>query len=386
MDNTPPYLYLWICLTLFVSLNGCKSEETLHFNIGATTQYQLDSLFNNYFENDLFHGQVVITRHGKNIYENYLGVANRNWNIPVEHDTKFDIASVNKSMIAALTLKAVEEGKLNLEDRLVHLLSSFSYKGSFHPEINLHHMLNHSSGLADYDGVADALKVNNYLPFKRHRFTNEEYVDFISKIEPINVPGKQFYYSNFAYHLLTIILESTYQKPFSTLLKEKLTLPLGLKNTVSESKNEVVISKLAEAYNYHKESGQWHQNQFIDLSLGRRVFSTASDLNRWAQVMDNPGWLTATSLHLIQQNHLAEIETNYSYGYGWVVIDEQNKSRMIDLGIKQPYIIHGGSTEGYKAMLININSGAFVISFLSNVGNKTEEILLAQKIVTILLN
>ena len=87
----------------------------------------------------------------------------------------------------------------------------------------------------------------------------------------------------------------------------------------------------------------------------------------------------------MQQNHQAEIDENFSYGYGWVVIGGANRSRMVDLGIQQPYIIHGGSTEGYKAMLININKGEYVISFLSNVGNRTEEIQLAQQIVNILI-
>jgi hypothetical protein len=58
---------------------------------------------------------------------------------------------------------------------------------------------------------------------------------------------------------------------------------------------------------------------------------------------------------------------------------------MGDLGIDTPYIIHGGSTDGYKAMLININQGAYVISFLSNVGNRTNEMQLAQKITKILM-
>jgi len=365
---------------LFLS-NGCQNKNKEN---SALYNQKIDSLFNAHYSQDLFHGGVVISHNGQKVYENYLGLADRSWNIPIKRNTKFDIASVNKSIIAALVLKAVEEGRLKLGDKLVDLLSGFSYDGSFHPEITLHHMLSHSSGLPDYDGVAEELRLNSFLPFKRKRFTNAVYVDFISKIEPINTPGKQFFYSNFAYHLLPIILEETYQKPFNKILEEKLTLPLGLKNTVSESKNEIVIPKLAKAYNYQEETGQWNQNLFIDLSLGRRVFSTASDLNQWAQVMDNPGWLSAESLALMQQNHQAQIDKNFSYGYGWVVIDNENKSRMVDLGIKKPYIIHGGSTEGYKAMLININEGEYVISFLSNVGDQTNEINLAHQIVKLL--
>ena len=365
---------------------GCQSQEKKTFiEEKSIHAKQIDSFVKSLYEQDMFQGGVVITQNGETIYEKYLGLADRSWNIPFDKDIKLDIASVNKSMIAALALKAVEEGRLKLESRLVDLLSGFSYSGHFHPQITLHQLLSHRSGLADYDGIEEWLQKDNFLKFKRSRFTDEAYVDFISKVTAVSEPGKQFYYSNFAYHLVAIILAKTYEMPFSQVLKEKLTVPLGLKNTVSESVNETVIPKLAQAYTLEESTGQWLQNPFIDLSLSRRIFSTASDLNRWAQVMDNPGWLTEASLKLMKQNHQSGIGEKFSYGYGWVVFDEENKSEMGDLGINKPYIIHGGSTDGYKSMLININHGEYVISFLSNVGNRTNEMQLAQKIVNILI-
>jgi len=378
-------LFLLFCVWWMTILIGCqpKGNNPPKGTILTPTK-QIDSLFRSHYQQDRFQGGVVITQNGVTLYENYLGLADRSWSIPFDKDVKLDIASVNKSMIAALALKAVEEGLLKLEDKLVDLLSVFSYEGHFHSEITLHHLLSHSSGLADYDGVAEEFQKDNYLQFKRSRFTDKEYVNFISSIESISKPGKQFYYSNFAYHLVAIIIAKTYEKPFAQVLEEKLTIPLGLNNTVSEGKNEIVIPKLAQAYTYQEATGQWLENPFIDLSLSRRIFSTASDMNRWAQVMDNAGWLTENSLTLMKQNHLAGISKDFTYGYGWVVFDNDNKSLMGDLGIAKPYIIHGGSTDGYKSMLININNGEYVISFLSNVGNRTNEMQLAQKIVNIL--
>lgn len=371
-------------MTLFF-VAGCQPKNT------STTQYKqpiqkIDSLVRSQYKQDLFHGGIVISHEGRVVYENYLGIADRSWDIPVTKEVKFDIASLNKSMIAALVLKASEEGKLSLNDKLVDLLRNFSYQGKFDPEITLHQMLSHTSGLPDYDQVSEDLRKNQFLNLKRMHFTNAEYVNFISKIKPINKPGKQFYYSNFAYHLVAIILEDTYQMPFAQILKEKLTRPLGLKHTVSTRSNNQIIQHLAKGYNYDEKTGEWFQNPFIDLSLGRRIFSTASDLNRWAQVMDNPGYLNKHSLKLMTSNHLAGISKQISYGYGWVVVDAQNKSEMGNLGIQKPYIIHGGSTNGYKSMLININRGEYVISFLSNVGHRTREMQLAQKIVNILTN
>lgn len=379
-------LFLLLCTCGIMALIGCKPKEKVAPNgeaLGLTQR--MDSLFKSHFEQDLFHGAVVITHQGETVYENYLGLADRSWGIPFDKEIKLDIASVNKSMIAALALKAVEEGRLRLDDRLVDLLSGFSYQGHFHPDITLHHLLCHSAGLADYEGLDPALRQNNYLRFKRSRFTDEAYVDFISQMAPVGAPGKQFHYSNFAYHLLALIISDRYSKPFGEVLREELTEPLGLHNTVSVELNEQTISKLAKAYNYQAATDQWLENPFIDLSLGRRIFSTAADLNRWAQAMDNPGWLSKSSLQMMKQNHLTGISEAASYGYGWVVYDEENKGEMGNLGIDKPYIIHGGSTDGYKAMLININQGEYVLSFLSNVGDRTNEMQLAQKISEILI-
>lgn len=379
------YLSALLISVLLGLSSNCQTVENGSYQEAPEHIRKIDSLFKSHFQNDLFQGGVVISQKGETIYENYLGWADRSWKIPVDKEVRFDIASVNKSMISALVLKAVEEGKLHLNDRLVDLLAGFNYQGSFHPDITIHHLMSHSSGLADYDGVSKDLQTNQFLKFKRMRFSNEAYVDFISQIEPFSEPDQTFHYSNFAYHLVAIILEETYQQPFHDILEENLTKPLGLKNTLSESKNETIIPRLAEAYTYQESTNEWMKNPFIDLSLGRRIFSTASDLNRWALVMDNPGYLSRQSLDLIKTNHLAVITKKVSYGYGWVVFDEDNQGEMGNLSISKPYIIHGGSTDGYKAMVININHGEYAISFLSNVGNRTQEMQLAEKIVNIII-
>jgi len=378
-------IHILILTCTLLALNGCQSNQTdTTFDLLTSVQ-KIDSLLKSHHQEDLFHGGIMISNNGENIYENYLGIADRTWNIPMQSDVKFDIASLNKSMIAALILKATEENKLHLDDKLVDLLSGFSFEGNFHPDITLHHLLSHSSGLLDYDAIPNELKAENFLKFKRLRLNNEEYINFISQIEPVLQPDQRFYYSNFAYHLLAIILEKTYEKPFGQVFKENLTLPLGLKNTLSENRNEIVIENLAPAYNYQEKTDSWYQNPFIDLSLGRRVFSTVSDLNRWAQVMDNPGYLSQHSLNLMQQNHVTHLSNNISYGYGWVVVDSVNQSQMGYLDINKPYIIHGGSTDGYKAMLVNINHGEYIISFCSNVGDQTNELQLTQEIVKLLI-
>ena len=227
-------------------------------------------------------------------------------------------------------------------------------------------MLCHISGLPDYNNISKDLSKNNFSKFKRLHFSNQQYVNFISDLKPVGKPKKQFYYSNFSYHLLCIILEDIYQMSYPELLKKKITSPLKLNNTICETENRNIIKNLATGYNYMPKENNWKKNNFIDLSLGRRIFSTTTDLLKWVQALNSNKILTQESISLMTKNHLTNVDSNLSYGYGWVPYQNKEKFKIGDLNIDLPYIIHGGSTEGYKAMLVNINKGEYIISFLSN--------------------
>ena len=334
-------------------------------------------------ESGNFSGSIAVSHNDSLVLAHQLGLANRVWNIPVSAETRFDIASLNKSFVAGLIMLAVEEGKINLEDKFVDVLQ-MPYSGKFDSTITIHHMLTHTSGLPDYDAIPEELRQNGFARFKRMHFKNPDYVDFISRLKPVATPGTRFYYSNFAYHLLSILLEDIYDSSFNALLQEKICVPLELVNTFNSIDNEAVFEHVAEGYLYDENSNEWKSNSFIDLTLGRRIFSTSLDLQKWGMAMTNNRLFRAESRQIMHKNHLAELTGDLSYGYGWVVYQKGESFKMGDLEIDMPYIIHGGETEGYKSMLVVINNGEWVISILANSGNKTNEMELIKRIVTLL--
>lgn len=376
----PRHLFiLLIAIPIFFS---CEQKECL--NTGQILG-QLDSLITAENDSNFFSGTIVIGNNDSILFSKTIGIANRDWDISLKPNHRFDICSLNKSFIAALVLLAVEEGRLNLDDFLVDQFDANIYKGRFHEEITIHQMLTHTSGLPNYDAIAAELRENEFQSFKGLHFSNDEYVNFISQLKPVNQPNQEFHYSNFAYHLLCIILENIYQISFSELLKIKICEPLGLEHTFNTKSNKNVNSELVEAYNYDMKTNSWIPNQFIDLSLGRRIFSTSLDLFKWGQAMNDNSILNEKSISLMQENHLTKISSSISYGYAWVVFDGIESFKMGNLTIDKKYILHGGSTEGFKSMLVNIEKGEFIIAFLSNSGNKTEELGLTKKIVNILI-
>ena len=57
------------------------------------------------------------------IYKDAFGMANHQWNIPNTTDTKFRLASVSKQFCSMIVMQLVQEGKVNLDDKITdHLL------------------------------------------------------------------------------------------------------------------------------------------------------------------------------------------------------------------------------------------------------------------------
>lgn len=331
-------------------------------------------------EKNHFDGTIVIGTKDEIQYEKAIGTANRTWSIKMSSKDRFDIASLNKSFQAALILKAVEEDRISLNDKLI----DFFPKEEFDAAITVHQLLTHTSGLPDYDAVNETLKVDHYKTFKRLWYNNEDYAHFISQLKPTNKPGEQFHYSNFGYHLLAIILEQAYQKSFPDLLREKICIPYGLNHTFSETNNRKVHQNVVEGYTFIDKDSSYQRNNYIDLTLGRRIFSTSEDLYKWAKLLMSEEFISKASYKQMTTNHLDGIEKEISYGYGFVVFDGGTYN-MGNLGINENYIIHGGATEGYKSMLVNLNDGELIIVLLSNIGDRTNELKLTESLIKIIL-
>lgn len=380
MNRTGFILFLF-CFVLLSCQQQAKNTPPSTKPLG-----EIEAAINTLLRQGDFHGAVMVGHQDSVLFQRVQGLANRNWNQPITIDTRFDIASLNKSFIAALTLKAAEQGRFQLESKLVDLLLPFPYNGHFDSGITVHQLLCHTSGLPDYNAVDSSLSANHFVAFKRMHFTNAAYVDFISQLPAHGKPNEGFYYSNFAYHLLAIILETTYNKPFSNLLKEQICDPLQLHHTFSSTDNQALHERLAVGYQYGKSTEQWVQNNFIDLTLGRRIFASVGDLYRWGKALNDSSWIAGSSLRLLQQNHLENSTKNVSYGYGWAVHPANSEFRFGNLNIDASYVLHGGSTEGFKSILVNIDQGTYIIAILSNSGNRTNELELAQKIAHILVH
>lgn len=73
------------------------------------------------------------------------GLADRDAGVPIEPSNRFEIASITKTFMAALTLRLAEEGAIGLDDSLAGCLPDFPAAR----EITIRMLLGHRAGIFD---------------------------------------------------------------------------------------------------------------------------------------------------------------------------------------------------------------------------------------------
>ncbi|MFN8234196.1 MAG: serine hydrolase domain-containing protein, partial [Actinomycetota bacterium] len=136
---------------------------------------------------------------------------------PVRPETRFQIGSISKSFASIVLLQEVEAGRVDLHVSVNELLPWLELPEPFGP-ITLHHLLQHTSGLAT--GTEDAP-------------TGPGALWRLRDLPPTFPPGERFWYSNDGYKIVGAVLEHVTGMPIHDLLRERVLEPLGMTSTVA---------------------------------------------------------------------------------------------------------------------------------------------------------
>lgn len=184
---------------------------------------KLDNYFDALETNSKFMGSVAVSKDGKIIYTRSVGFADVENNIMANENSKYRIGSISKTFTAVLVLKAVEEGKMDLNQTIE------TYFPTIHnaDKITIHHLLYHRSGIFNFTND------EAYLTWNTEAKTEQEMVEIIANAGSNFEPDAKAEYSNSNYVLLTYILEKIHKKPYAGIVMDQITEPLGLTNTYS---------------------------------------------------------------------------------------------------------------------------------------------------------
>lgn len=329
------------------------------FVLTLLTQFGFSQTFdkaklNNYFQaletNNKFMGSVALSQNGKIIYTKQLGFSDLDNKIKPNDTTKYRIGSISKTFTSVLVLKAIEEKKLNLTDKIDKFFPTIKNA----QKITIRNLLNHRSGIPNLTAKEDFFKWNT------QKKTEKQVIEIIAKMGSDFEPDSKAEYSNSNFVLLTFILQKIHKKEYAKLLVEKIAKPIGLKNTYFGKPTNINEN---ECYSYTFK-GNWIKEAETDMSIplgAGAIVSSPSDLTQFADALFSGKLVSTQSLELMKT-----LKDNYGMGLFQVPFNQ-----------KKGYG-HSGGIDGFTSVLYHFADSDVSVALTSNGTNfENNNILIA---------
>ncbi len=228
-EKSPPYGLLGIRVEDAgggerVPAHPLKDDKEL---AGAVGKYVSDLS-----SSDKFSGAVLIARHGRPIFEEAYGYADRERKIPNRIDTHFNLGSVNKSFTHLAIDQLVANGKISLNDPIKKFLPEYPNKEAAE-KVTVQQLLDMRSGIGDFFGDRYAA-----APKAKLR-TLEAYLPLFAD-KPLEFePGTRQRYSNGGFVVLGLIIEKASGLSYYAYVRNNIFLPAGMTHTDSFEKDSL---------------------------------------------------------------------------------------------------------------------------------------------------
>jgi D-alanyl-D-alanine-carboxypeptidase/D-alanyl-D-alanine-endopeptidase len=244
-----------------------------------------------------------------------------------------------------LLAQAVERGDLRLDDRLGDVLAGrVVFSSPAVTSITLRQLVTHSSCLPRLppDFSEAGPRESPYRRYDRPRMWAA-----LASLQLTQSPPCEARYSNLGFGLLGEILSERYGKPWSDLVREHITAPLGMNDTLQHLGEQA--PRLAQGFDGRQPTTPWDMQAFAGAGALR---STVPDLLRFSRAVlaGRNGPLGPAAERMLTP--LGRIDTG-EIGYGvWIRGPKERRS-----------YFHEGWTSGYRSvwMVLPETQEAFVL-------------------------
>ncbi len=299
---------------------------------------KMDSVLDVLSDHDKFMGSLAVTQNGVVLYARAIGFRDRSEKLKPDSNTKFRVGSISKTFTAVMIFKAIEAGKISLEQTINQYFTGIKNE----EVITISNLLNHRSGIYSFTSQPD------YLEWSTSPKSREDLMAIIKAGPSLFEPNSKAQYSNSNYILLTYILEDVYKKSYSSLLEAFITKPLQLEHTALG--NQINL-KNNDCYSYEKKK-KWKKSLVTDMSVplgAGAIVSTPKDLNVFVEALFQEQLVSQESLQ-----KMISIEDGYGRGiFPYPFFDKTCYG-------------HTGGIDGFRSHMVHFKEDNLSVSITSN--------------------
>lgn len=288
-----------------------------------------------------FDGSVLVAKDGKVLYAKGFGMADEAAKLANTPETRFRIGSLTKQFTAMGILILEARGLVKSSDPICDYLGTCPNGWN---AITVAHLLDHTSGIADFTEQAD------FEPMKAA--TPAQTVASVSDIPLTGTPGTSFSYTNTGYVLLGMVIEDLSATSYQAFLQDEIFGPLGMKDSGYEDGD---TPGLATGYAFGSTVAEP-----LDMSVpyaAGGIYSTVLDLELWEEALYTDTLAPAAEMARYFTALTASTDrAGFGYGYGQYVGDDGG-SKLVS---------HDGGINGFISQLSRYPDEHITVALLTN--------------------
>ena len=350
----------------FANSSQAQSETT-------RKEDKVDAIFVGFREPGIPGVAILVKKNGRVILQRNYGVRDLRTQKAIDSKTNFRLASCTKQFTAMTIMLLVHDGKLHYDQRLTDIFPEFPEYGKL---ITIRNLLNHTSGLPDYEelmGQASSGKSPQWTETRQIR--DAEVLELLeTQTTGKFPPGTQWSYSNSGYVVLELVAAKASGKSFEDLLDQRIFKPLMMHHTLAYVPGKNPVSNRAYGHSQAGNGFQETDQSTTSATLGDGgVYSNLEDLAKWDDALAHHTLLGASEMQLAltpvkladgAQPHWTsgpgdtdpQAGKPVSYGFGWFLDPYEKHARMW----------HYGDTMGFKAAIERFTDNHLTIILLAN--------------------
>ena len=287
-------------------------------------------------------------------------MANLEDEIPITNETNFRLASITKQFTAMCIMILKNRGELDFETTLVEIFPPFPSYGN---NITIRHLLNHTSGLVDYESLIQNDATEQVSDMDVYNMMTELDSTYFTS-------GTDYRYSNTGYALLAMIVEVKSGLSFAAFLEENIFSPLGMTNSVAHQNGISNVSNRAYGYSQGDNIYSLDDQSLTSAVLGDGgIYTSLNNMFHWDQSLYTD---TLVPIEILNEAFTSGELSNgekTGYGFGW----------RMDTYLYRNRAHHTGSTRGFRNVFMRFPDQQISILILTN-RNSGRPINIAEKI------